>query len=288
MDPFPKVSAGSIKRWENYHSKFVDDRTIDIWLPEGYSAQKKYAVLYMHDGQMLFDSSITWDNQEWGVDETMSNLFAANQIKDTIVVGIWNTPKRHLEYFPTKAFYGMNDEDQRRVADTQGNPVTHFLGRQPLSDNYLRFITEELKPNVDEHLSTLPDLQNTFIAGSSMGGLISFYAICEYPRIFGGAACLSTHWPGIDGIENNPIPTAFINYFKNHLPSPANHKLYFDYGTESLDAQYKPLQQQVDIILQGAGFNESNWITKEFEGADHSENSWRKRFNVPLLFLLEK
>ncbi|HJP64358.1 MAG TPA: hypothetical protein VJ844_13015, partial [Mucilaginibacter sp.] len=70
----PKVACGTIKRLENFPSKFVDPRNVDIWLPEGYSTNKKYAVLYMHDGQALFDSTLMWNKQEWGVDETLCKL----------------------------------------------------------------------------------------------------------------------------------------------------------------------------------------------------------------------
>ena len=79
------------------------------------------------------------------------------------------------------------------------------------SDAYLKFLVTELKPFIDSTFSVATDRSNTFIAGSSMGGLISMYAVCEYPAVFGGAACLSTHWPGIFTAENNPIPEAFEN-----------------------------------------------------------------------------
>ncbi len=92
-------------------------------------------------------------------------------------------------------------------------------------------MVNELKPFIDSNFATLGDQSNTFVAGSSMGGLISLYAVCEYPDVFGGAACLSTHWPGVFNSEHNPIPAAFIRYLESHLPSPVNHKLYFDYGT---------------------------------------------------------
>ena len=70
----PKVSAGSIQRFENLPSRFVAARNVDVWFPDGYSPKKRYAVLYMHDGNSLFDSSIMWNHQEWGVDETVSKL----------------------------------------------------------------------------------------------------------------------------------------------------------------------------------------------------------------------
>ena len=121
-----------------------------------------------------------------------------------------------------------------------------------------------------------------------MGGLISMYAICEYPKVFGGAACMSTHWPGIFSMEGNPIPDAFINYLKTKLPDPKKHKIYFDYGTATLDALYPPLQQKADEVMKEKGFTGKNWITKEFPGEDHSEKAWHKRLHIPLTFLLGK
>ncbi|WP_426667034.1 alpha/beta hydrolase [Mucilaginibacter sp. McL0603] len=285
----PKVTCGSIKRLDNFPSKFVDARNVDVWLPEGYSPGKKYNVLYMHDGQALFDSTLMWNKQEWGADEVLCKLLAEKKIKDCIVVGIWNTGvKRFPEYFPQKAFYSMNQEGQQKILAIGRDKGTPLIGTGPFSDNYLKFLVTELKPYIDAHFSTMHDQQHTFIAGSSMGGLISMYAICEYPKVFGGAACMSTHWPGIFTTVDNPIPEAFLQYLKTHLPSPKNHKIYFDYGSETLDAMYKPYQLQADTIMRAAGYTEINWITREYPGADHSERSWHKRLDVPVMFLLGK
>ncbi|HVV54091.1 MAG TPA: alpha/beta hydrolase-fold protein [Mucilaginibacter sp.] len=287
MAQLPKVACGSIQRLEKFPSKFVDPRNVDIWLPEGYSPNKKYAVLYMHDGQALFDSTLMWNHQEWGVDETMCRLLAAKKIQDCIVVGIWNNGlKRFPEYFPQKAFCSLTPAQQEKILDIGRDKGTPLMGNGPVSDNYLKFIIQELKPYIDSHYSTFTDQQHTFTAGSSMGGLISMYAICEYPQVFGGAACLSTHWPGTFETSGNPVPAAFLQYLKTHLPSPKDHKIYFDHGTKTLDAQYKPFQDQADAIMKAAGYTEKNWISRVYPGADHSENSWRKRLDVPLLFLL--
>ena len=95
------LSSGTLERIENFPSKYVRARNVDVWLPEGYSKKKKYAVLYMHDGQMLFDSSITWNKQEWKVDEVASQLMEEGKTKDFIVVAIWNHADiRHPNYFP--------------------------------------------------------------------------------------------------------------------------------------------------------------------------------------------
>ncbi|WP_204985923.1 alpha/beta hydrolase [Mucilaginibacter psychrotolerans] len=285
--PIPKAVCGSITRIANFPSKYVLARNVDVWLPDGYSPQKKYAVLYMHDGQMLFDSTTTWNHQAWDVDDTMCRLLAEKKVKDCIVVGIWNTNLRHQEYFPQKAFYSLPDAERQKILAIGKDGGSPLLGNGPVSDNYLKFMVKELKPYIDSHYSTLADRENTFIAGSSMGGLISMYAICEYPKVFGGAACLSTHWPGTFTTVDNPIPGAFITYLKKHLPSPQGHKVYFDYGSKTLDAMYKPYQLRADTVMQNAGYDEHNWLTREFPGDDHSEASWAKRLAVPLMFLLK-
>ena len=92
---------------------------MDVWLPDDYTPSKRYAVLYMQDGQMLFDSSITWNRQEWGVDETLSRLMQQHKIQNCIVVGIWNGgQRRHAEYFPQKPFEAMSKVEQDQVYNT--------------------------------------------------------------------------------------------------------------------------------------------------------------------------
>ena len=283
------VSSGTIDRINAFESKFIDARIIDIWLPENYSTQKKYAVLYMQDGQMLFDATTTWNKQAWEVDDVMAKLIQENKIQETIVVGIWNGGKvRHATYFPQKPFENLSFEHKEIVTkklQEKGRTTDDFV---PNSDNYLKFLVQELKPFIDKKYATFTDVNHTFIGGSSMGGLISMYAICEFPKIFGGAICMSTHWPGTFETENNPIPEAFFKYLKDNLPSPKTHKIYFDNGDQTLDAMYPSLQKQVDEIMKFKGFDDKNWMTKFFAGKDHSEKSWNERFNIPLEFMLKK
>lgn len=283
----PVSVAGNIYRIDSFPSKFVTARNIDIWLPQGYSAQKSYAVLYMHDGQMLYDSTTTWNKKAWDVDDVASNLMKHGSVKDFIVVGIWNGgTTRHSDYFPQKPYESLTKDQQAFVVkelQSAGRTKEIF---HPVSDNYLKFLVTELKPFVDKHYSTKKDRQNTFIAGSSMGGLISMYAICEYPLVFGGAACLSTHWPGNFSMNNNPIPNAFFNYLKTNLPDPKTHQLYFDHGTATLDSMYPALQKKADEIILAKGYGPSNFLSKVFPGEEHSEIAWAKRVHLPLEFLL--
>jgi len=246
-------------------------------------------VLYMHDGQMLFDSSQTWNKQSWDADDVVSKLMSRKELLDFIIVGIWNGGQtRHSDYFPQKPFEQLSSSEKDTIISQliiSGRAIDKFV---PQSDNYLKFLVTELKPYIDEIYSVKTDRENTFIAGSSMGGLISMYALCEYPEVFGGAVCMSTHWPGIFKLENNPMPNAFINYLNRNLPNTKTNKLYFDYGDQTLDALYPGIQKEVDQVMINRGYSEVNWMTKYFPGDDHSEISWNKRLSFPLLFLLGK
>lgn len=256
-----------IHKYVDFKSENVSSRTIEVLLPPNYDAKKKYPVLYMHDGQMLFDADITWNKKEWGVDEVVTDLIRKDKIKPVIVVGIWYG-NRYSEYMPAKP---------KAILDTI--PKVEKYNQDIRSDEYLKFIVEELKPFIDSRYSTLKDAKNTFVLGSSMGGLISCYAISEYPKVFGGAACMSTHWPALEGV--------FLNYVAENLPNPKSHKIYFDFGTETLDSLYQPYQEKVDMMMQKRGYQKGkNWMTKKFEGHEHDENAWRKRLHIPLEFLL--
>ncbi|WP_296380565.1 alpha/beta hydrolase-fold protein [Winogradskyella sp.] len=280
-----KIFAGSLIRVDSFPSKFITPRSVDIWLPKDYSREKKYSVLYMHDGQMLFDSTTTWNKQEWKVDEWATTLVDDEKTNDFIVVAIHNISKiRWQDLFPEKAFSFLPlEERERLIIEAKKN----FINLLDLNgDDYLKFIVEELKPQIDFAYSTKTDRANTFVMGSSMGGLMSMYAISEYPNIFGGAACISTHWIGAAPREDNPFPEAIFKYMEANLPKAGSHKLYFDYGNKTLDQHYPQYAPRVDKLLKAKGYNVTNSKNLFFEGTDHSENSWNKRLDQPLTFLL--
>ena len=276
--------SGILKKFPDFKSKYVDPRNVDIWLPPSYDAKgsKKYPVLYMHDGQVLFETGRGFTGKEWEVDEMMTRLIKEKKIREAIVVGIWNTPKRFLEYAPEKPFLKLLPEEQMLT-----DSLKNAYGGSPLADSYLKFIAEELKPYMDTHYKTLPGRANTFMLGSSMGGLITIYALAEYPDIFSDVACLSTHFPILLNDNNPMIANLIIRWLKTNLPKGDGHKVYFDYGTETLDAWYEPHQLRMDSVMQDIGYERGvNWITRKFEGAEHSEVAWKERLDIPLVFLL--
>lgn len=285
----PQVASGTIVVHSNFKSKYVGSRDIMVWLPSGYSSSKQYDVVYMHDGDALFDASIHWNGQEWGVDETATALIARGDVRPFIVVGVPNGGAlRHSEYFPQKPWESLSSQQRRELLQTKRHSGEAVFHADVQSDNYLKFLVREVKPFIDKHYSVLTGPAHTSVMGSSMGGLISIYALSEYPHIFGAAACLSTHWPGVFHLDGNPIPEAFYAYLERHLPPPGQHRIYFDFGTATLDALYPPLQSKVDRILAARGYSQKNWTTRRFKGAEHTENAWRERLDIPFTFLLEK
>lgn len=272
--PVPPGVTGTLRSHKSVSSKFVGARRVDVWLPPGYEKDpsRRFPVLYMHDGQNLFDPALSYIGVDWGMDEAMTRLAAEGSVREAMIVGVWNTPKRFEEYMPAKAV------SESELPDDW--PGLAWMRKSSIaSDAYLRFLVEELKPFIDTSYRTLPGRDDTFIMGSSMGAFISLYAVTEYPEVFGGAGCVSIHWPLGDGIV--------IDYLDRHLPAHGMNRIYFDFGTATLDASYESYQRRADALLRAAGWREGvDFLTRKYPGAEHSERAWRARIEVPLTFLL--
>jgi predicted alpha/beta superfamily hydrolase/predicted NAD-dependent protein-ADP-ribosyltransferase YbiA (DUF1768 family) len=274
--------TGTIAHHPNFAAQELLPRNIDVWLPSSYGKNPsyRYPVVYMHDGQNLFDPAKSFIGVDWGVDEAMTQLVADDKIREAIVVGIWNTPNRTWEYLPEKPLrdYARRDAVFKELAGEGRTPLTTA---DLLGDEYLRFLVTELKPFIDKTYRTRPGRDDTSIMGSSAGALISLYAICEYPQVFGGAGSVSGHYPLGDGM--------LIDTLRCKLPDPRCHKLYFDFGTETLDKSYEPYQWRMDAAVAARGYTRGcNWLTCKFAGAEHSERAWRARIDIPLEFFLGK
>jgi oligosaccharide 4-alpha-D-glucosyltransferase len=276
-----RIGDADIRRHNSFASNFVGARHIDVWLPRGYEESgKDYRVLYFHDGQNLYNPEWVYYTQtDWDIDTTLQQLIDAGVADDTIVVGIWSTNDRISDYMPWDMYQAAPAEYRERIS--------RYMGDEPQSREYLRFIVEELKPFVDANYRTRPGRTDTFLMGSSMGALISLYGVIEYPDIFGGAAAVSTHWPSSMMLDNPEGNEAVLAWVRESLPPPGDHKLYFDFGTAELDSDYEPHQRAVDEVMRELGYVEGPmWTTRKFEGAGHNEGAWQERAAIPLTFLL--
>lgn len=221
-------------------------RRIWIYLPADYAkTNKKYPVLYMHDGQNVFDDA-TSGFGEWGVDEALDTLDPKH--KEIIVVAIDNGGNKRInEYSPY---------DMPKYGKGEG-------------DKYVDFLVQTLKPFIDKHYRTKTDAANTFILGSSMGGLISFYAILKYPNVFGGAGVFS--------------PAFWITpQLKNINPAQAKKvkgKIYFYAGEQESETM---VPDMLDVFNQMHKYSKAKMETVIRAEGKHNEPTWRKEF--PLFY----
>ncbi|MCE7039251.1 alpha/beta hydrolase [Dyadobacter sp. CY312] len=264
-------------RFENFN---LGGRIGEVWLPANYSNTKEYAVVYANDSYTLFAKN-GYPDGSWEFDTRTQNLINSQEIKDCIVVAI-DTQYRMRTLLPNKPFFSMSPADQGTISTNNGGG--------PLADEQLAWMINELKPYIDSTYSTLTDHANTVILGASMGGLFAAYAFGERSDVFGRAACVSTHYQGtLLDAEANLLTDDVVSYIQNYFPAPSgSKKVYFDSGTESLDANYLVPQGQVDSIMQGKGYNSTNWKTVIDNGAGHNPTYWGPRLPGILKFLIPR
>jgi predicted alpha/beta superfamily hydrolase len=214
-------------------------RRIWIYLPDGYAGSADhYPVLYMHDGQNVFDDATSFSG-EWGVDECLDTMK-----KKCIVVAIDNGGNKRInEYCPY---------DMEKFGKGEG-------------DAYVDFLAKTLKPFIDKNYRTLKEKENTFIAGSSMGGIISMYAILKYPDVFGGAGVFSpAFWVG---------PKIFDDI--KAKGKNVNGKIYFYAGGQEGETMVPDMQKAYDLMNE---ISRSKMTTVIRDGGKHNEQRWRIEF----------
>jgi len=218
-------------------------RTRRIWIyhPKNYhELEERYPVIYMHDGQNLFDQATAFD-KEWEVDETLNTLFAR-----CIIVGIDNSEHRMREY-------NFNDHEEHGPGE----------GRQ-----YMEFIATTLKPYIDANFRTRPEREYTHIAGSSMGGLISLYGALHFASIFGGAGIFSPSLWLVPDVVNELQPIAAQ---QEAYPQ----QFYFYGGAREGCNMVENIGKVVDMLAQYPHYE----LTIEIDGkGEHSEEHWREKF----------
>lgn len=223
-------------------------KKIWIYLPENYSATaKKYSVIYMHDAQNLFDSKTAYSG-EWNVDEKLDSLKA-----QVIVVGIEHGNEKRIDEltpFKNEKYGGGN------------------------ADNYLDFIVKTLKPYIDNHYRTKPKAKNTVIMGSSLGGLVSYYAILKYPKTFGKAGVFSpSFW------FSNDI------YTLTEKAPKIKTKIYFLCGDKESDDMVKDMTKMELLLDTKRCYCLHLTKSKIVKGGEHNEKLWRDGFVKVVLWL---
>lgn len=258
--------SGEIRSHKGFHSSILNnDRDLVVYLPPGYETnqKKRYAVLYLHDGQNLFDGATSFiPGKEWRVDETAQALISAGKIQPLIIVGINNTGKDRInEYTPV--------EDAR-----------YRMGGK--ADLYGRMLVEELKPFIDANYRTIKDAQHTGLGGSSLGGLVSLYVGLKYPNVFGRIAVVSPSvWFGEKQI---------INY-ANALKTKPRTRIWMDMGTKEGRNAEEAQRAVSDARVLKDTLEKKGWKAGkdlhyfEAEGAEHNESAWAERVEPILTFL---
>ena len=263
----PHTLTGDIRTHKNFHSKILNnDRDVLVYLPPGYDAAKDrhYPILYMHDGQNLFDGATSFiPGQEWRVDETAQTLISAGKIEPLIIVGIYNNKDRIDEYTP--------------AADAK------YKGGK--ADLYGRMLVEELKPFIDAQYRTKKDAAQTGLGGSSLGGLVSLYLALKYHKVFGRVAVVS---PSV-WFANKQI----VRYVEA-LPKKPAVRIWMDIGTKEGRTDEEAQHTVDDARLLKETLVKKGWkIGKDFkyvEAADavHNEGAWAARVDSILTFLFPR
>lgn len=288
VEPIPhqlKVSGGELLRYALPFGEAY--RTIDVYVPHEAKGKKGLKTLYMHDGQMLFDSTQTWNRKEWQIDEVYNSTLMKMKHLPFIVVGIHNDPvNRYAEFFPQKVADLMPESYRNLLMEKLWNG-------QLKADAYLNWIEKVLVPFIEDNFHTSKRMKDRMVMGSSMGGLISLYALCEKPKLFGGAACLSIHTPMINyGMFEEGMVEALVVpfniYLEKNLKADKRHYLYVDRGTETLDASYEPYHQRLLLTLALVGYGPENprFLEAIVRGTGHDETAWAHRWYIPLLFMM--
>ena len=256
--------TGNIKRHRAFPSKILGNRRdVLVYLPRGYRrfSRRRYPVLYLQDGQNVFDAATSFSGVEWGVDEAAERLIKENLIEPLIVVAVANTGEQRIdEYAPT-----------RGVIDAKAKPKKRSKG---LARKYGHFLMDELKPYIDRKYRTNPGAEFTGLGGSSLGGLVTFAIGILYPQVFGRLMVMSPSiwWDNfaiyrlVDSIQHKP---------------PL--KVWLDIGTA--EPGWEQARELVNRLLEKGWKLNKDLQYMEAQGANHSEGAWAARVEPALRFL---
>ena len=256
-----RVNHGQITGTVKYHRALkgagIKDRDLIVWLPPNYETNntRRYPVVYMHDGQNVFDPVTSSFGTDWSIDETAGDLIKKKAIEPVIVVGIYNTSDRMKEYVP----------GEKGAA-------------------YIDFVVRTVKPLIDSTYRTKPDRGNTIVGGSSAGGIISFMLVWEHPDVFSKAICMSPAFKALsaDGWD-------YTRVVQNSKDKKENVFFYLDNGGVGLESQLQPGIDEMIRVLKSKGYKEGeDFVFVSDPTAQHFEAAWAKRFPNALRLVMAK
>lgn len=257
----PRTITGDVRLHSRFHSSILsNDRDVVVFLPPGYEKEprRRYPVLYLHDGQNLFDLETSFlPDQEWRVDETATSLIEGGLIEPVIIVGIYNAgAERGNEYLPTRA-RGMGGK----------------------ADAYGRMLVNELMPFIDRTYRTKRGPANTGLGGSSLGGFVTMFLGLRYPNVFGKLAVMS---PSVWWNDRELLK------YVDELPRKSRQRIWIDIGTQEGD---EPEKTVADALTLRDHLIEKGWtLGKDLAfyrdiGAQHNERAWAGRMGMALMYL---
>jgi predicted alpha/beta superfamily hydrolase len=252
------MSSGELRKHERFCSRFLrNQRDLIVYTPPSYHDQpgRHFPVLYLHDGQNLFDSATSFiPGQDWHVGQTADQSIQSGAVEPLLIVGIYNTKARIREYTPTA--------------------VPKLGGGR--ADRYAKFLIEEVKPFVAREYRTLSGPQHTGMGGSSLGGLVSLYVGLKHPSIFGkiGALSPAAWWN-----------QQFIHRFARSLRVEPRPRIWLDIGTREGPRSVRDVERFADVLLEKGWRLGHDLHYERVEGAEHNEAAWARRVGPFLQFL---
>jgi predicted alpha/beta superfamily hydrolase len=256
--------TGNIKIHPRFRSKILGNRRdVSVYLPPGYRrfSHRRYPVLYLNDGQNVFDAATSFGNVEWGVDETAQRLIRENLMEPTIIVGVANTgADRVHEYAPSP---GAIFESALEEIRSRGQ-----------ARDYGRFLIEEVKPYIDRKYRTKREAEFTGLGGSSMGGLVTMALGLWFSRAFTRLIVMS---PAVWWDDESIV--GIVNGLESKLPL----KIWLDTGTNETGWERTRILRDA-LVEKGWRLYDDLQYT-EVEGGDHSESAWAARVDPALRFL---
>ena len=259
--PIQPVLTGTQRKHPGFKSKYLGPRDVIVYLPPGYDkeANRRYPVLYMHDGQNIFDSSNM--GMEWQMDEIAERLIAAGSIEPVIIVGVGNTEARTDEYSPT--------------AVKRWDGGAGLIGGK--ADLYGRLLIEELKPFIDKTYRTRPEPRSTGLGGASLGGLVSLYLGLKHPDVFDGGLLVVSSAASWDG--------QMIVKTVEALPAKTPQRIWLDMGTREGEEALVAVRRLHDALIAKGWKPGEDLHYLLVERGGHDETSWAARVEPMLRFL---